>query len=583
MCASAKHVFVISLCLCAAGWCGEVFAQTLTTARIAGTVRDIQAAVVANAEVTAENASTGEKRTIATDALGDYVFASLSPGTYQVTVSARGFSTALFSGVQAGIGDTLTINAVLKIAGTTAEVTVNDLPSLVQSRSPQVGIEIDERALEAAPLPTRNSLQLVTLTSGVSMPLTNNTAIGRNTPNFSMNGARTSQNNLQINGIEANDISAHDLAAVAIPAPESISDFVVQTSMYDASVGGAGGSVQVATRGGTNLLHGAVYEYSRNSALNANDPNLKAAGLERPVLRQDVYGATLGGPIRKNQAFFFLSYQGTRATNGATDQSLYKSVLIAPGLTDDRSAATLMSTFGAATIDPISLQLLNLKSPNGKFLIPTPQADGRVTGTAPSTYHEEQFNTNMDYRCSTHDYVSAKFFFANAPEFWALGGATFGGGSSLPGFGTQREVNNRVLSIQEIHNSSPTLVNEVRFGYNFISTNEIPQESVHDSDLGISRPTADIFPGLPLILLARDSGGAGIGSSSITLQGHSPSLSVVDVLSLQRGKQSIRLGGELRCIDGKFTPMSAPTARSISRISPISLPARAIFLLLEPA
>src|SRR5262252_3163587 len=293
MCASAKHVFVISLCLCAAGWCGEVFAQTLTTARIAGTVRDIQAAVVANAEVTAENASTGEKRTIATDALGDYVFASLSPGTYQVTVSARGFSTALFSGVQAGIGDTLTINAVLKIAGTTAEVTVNDLPSLVQSRSPQVGIEIDERALEAAPLPTRNSLQLVTLTSGVSMPLTNNTAIGRNTPNFSMNGARTSQNNLQINGIEANDISAHDLAAVAIPAPESISDFVVQTSMYDASVGGAGGSVQVATRGGTNLLHGGVYEYFRHRALNANDPNLKAVSLGRPALQQDVYGATL--------------------------------------------------------------------------------------------------------------------------------------------------------------------------------------------------------------------------------------------------------------------------------------------------
>ena len=120
---------------------------------------------------------------------------------------------------------------MLKVAGATTEVVVNDAPPIVQSSNAEIGIAIDARALSAAPLPTRNFLQLAALTPGVSMPLTNNSAAGRNTPNFSVNGARTSQNNLQINGIDANDISAHDLAAVAIPAPESISDFVVQTSM----------------------------------------------------------------------------------------------------------------------------------------------------------------------------------------------------------------------------------------------------------------------------------------------------------------------------------------------------------------
>jgi hypothetical protein len=133
-----------------------------------------------------------------------------------------------------------------------------------------------------------------------------------------------------------------------------------------------------------------------------------------------------------------------------------------------------------------------------------------------------------------------------ATEFWALGGAAFGNGSSLPGFGTQREVNNRLLSLQEVHNLSSTAINEARFGYNFISTNEEPQESLHDSDLGISRPTSETFPGLPLILLARESGGATIGSTDITVQGNSPSLTLADVLSLQRGKHSIRLGGEFR-------------------------------------
>src|SRR5205085_735639 len=146
-------------------------------------------------------------------------------------------------------------------------------------------------------------------------------------------------------------------------------------------------------------------------------------------------------------AFFFLSYQGTLEANGATDQSLYKSVLIAPvppgtnGLTDDRSEATLMSTFGVTSIDPVSLKLLNLKLEDGKFLIPTPQtADGRVTGMALSTYHEEQFNTNVDLRFGAQDSLAAKFFFADAPEFWGLGGTVLGfPGSGLPGFGRQRQ------------------------------------------------------------------------------------------------------------------------------------------------
>ena len=131
------------------------------------------------------------------------------------------------------------------------------------------------------------------------------------------------------------------------------------------------------TKSGSNLVHGGMYEYFQNEALNANDANLKAVGEGRPVMRRNVYGATVGGPLRKNKAFFFVSYQGTREANGATDQSLYKSVMIAPGLTDDRSAATLMNTFGVSSIDPISLKLLDQKLPNGRFLIPTPQNSGR--------------------------------------------------------------------------------------------------------------------------------------------------------------------------------------------------------------
>ena len=534
------------------------WAQTQTTSRIAGTVHDATGAVIARAEVVAQNSATGERRNTTTDESGDFTLTSLSPGVYEVTISATGFSIAQYTNIQASISGTVTINSVLRIAKAASEVTVTDAPPLVQSGNAEIGTPIDSRMLSAMPLPTANFLQLVAVVPGVSMPLTDNNTIGRNSPNFSVNGARTSQNTLQINGVDGNDISAHDFASVAIPAPESISEVVVKTSMYDASVSGAGGNVQLVTKSGTNFLHGTVYGYIRDTSFNANDPNLKAVDLERPTLRRNVYGASLGGPIRKDRTFFFLSYQGTRETNGATDQSLYKSVLIAqappgtPGLTDDRSETALLKNFqpilpsGTAAIDPTALALLNTKLPNGGFLIPTPQQNGRVTGTALSTYHEEQFNSNIDTRLGAGDSLAAKFFFADAPQFWALGGSSFTGGSSLPGFGTWRNVNNRVFSFQEIHTFGPNAVNESRFGYNFVRTSERPQEAVLDSDIGISRPTAGTFPGLPLIFLSRESGGASIGSSPITIQGSSPSFSLIDVLSFQQGKHSVRLGGELR-------------------------------------
>src|SRR5207245_5976251 len=162
---------------------------------------------------------------------------------------------------------------------------------------------------------------------------------------------------------------------------------------------------------------------------------------------------------------------------------------------------------------------------DGRFLLPTPQdADGRVTGTAFSTYHEEQFNTNLDYRASARDSLTGKFFFAHAPLFSALSGSNFGTPASLPGFGTQVTIDNRVFSLEEIHTFSPTAVNEVRFGHSFIRHDELPQESVKDSSLGIQRSTANQYPGLPLILLAHDAGGASIGTSDITYRGRTPSV-----------------------------------------------------------
>jgi len=532
--------------------------QTPTTGQITGSIRDAQGAVIIHAAIQLENAATGDKRATTSDTSGNYALTLLPVGIYELTVSSPGFAAGRYTNLHVNAGQTTTANTVLSVASASFEVIVSDALPLVQTEGAQIATGLASRAVSDLPNATRNFLQLATLAPGISAGLINNNAIGRNTPNFNVNGARTEQNNIEIDGVSANDIYAHDFAAVAVPAPESIQEVKVQTSMYDATLKSAGGaSIQVRTKSGTNETHGSLYSYLRNEALNANDTNLKKAQLGRPELRRYVYGATLGGPVRKDEAFYFVSYQGTRSTNGATDQSIYKSVLIvAPppgtdGLTDDRSEAALMRTFGVASIDPISLQLLNAKLPDGKFLIPTPQADGTATGTALSTYHEEQFNTNFDYQPGPHDSLTAKFFFADAPEFDALGafatgGAAFGA-TILPGFGLNLENDNRLLSVSYSHTLSAATLNTAKFGLNFLRNRAIPQESLLDSRVGIQRPTAGNFPGLPNIVLGREEGGAAIGSEWITLNGAATySLSLGDTLTLQRGRHSLRLGGEFR-------------------------------------
>lgn len=537
------------------------FAQTQMTGRILGTVHDPSQAVIVNATIHLLNIDTGETRATATDDSGNFTLPFLPPGTYELEISAPKFVTARSSSVRVGMNQTTSVNVKLTVAGSSSEVTVSDDAPIVQTNGPQIGTELETKIVSDLPTSARNFLGLVAVVPGLSVPLSNNSAIGRNSPNFFVNGARGEQNNLQINGVSANDVYGHDFAAVAIPAPESIQEVAVQTSLYDATSKSAGGaSIQVLTKSGSNLLHGALYEFLRNDMFNANDPNLEQAGLERPALRRHVYGATIGGPIRRDRAFFFLSYQGTRETNGATEDSIYKSVLIAPGLTGDRSEATLLNTFHptlpdgtpSASIDTISLALLNAKLPNGQYLIPTPQgADGRVTGSVVSTYHEEQLNTNFDFLAGPHDTLVAKFFFADAPQFHALAGWEPGevafGGTVLPGFGLQMETNNRLLSAAHHHVFSATTENAADLGYHYLGNRATPQESVLDSSLGIQRPTATDFPGLPNILLARDEGGASLGSEWITLnQASTYSWSASDMLSLHRGNHNIRLGGEFR-------------------------------------
>ena len=204
----------------------------------------------------------------------------------------------------------------------------------------------DSIVVESMPLVTRNYTQIIALSTGVSADVMNAGELGRGggsngTDAFVTAGGSYNDNNFQMNGVEINDFqqSQNYSGGVAVPNPDAIEEFKVQTGQYDASFGrDAGANVNVVTKTGTNEFHGTLFEFLRNDALNANEWFRNRNGAPRQVLRQNQYGMTFGGPIVKNKLQFFTSYQGTRQTNGVDPTC--STTFTTPPLTDDRSAAS---------------------------------------------------------------------------------------------------------------------------------------------------------------------------------------------------------------------------------------------------
>src|SRR5258705_274605 len=223
---------------------------------------------------------------------------------------------------------------------------------------------------------------------------------------ISSNGGTQADNNVQMNGVGINDLQSSGFfsGGVAIPNPDTIAEFKVQTGQYDAAYGrNAGGNVDVITKGGSNNFHGAAWEFLRNEDLNANTFFRSAAGQPRPVLKQNQFGFDLGGPILHDKLFFFTSYQGTRQRNGLDVNC--SSSATSPPITDDRSANALGQLFAGqrgaiqdalggvgpaiasdgSNINPVALNLLQMKLPNGQYVIPTPQSLRSIARSAFTT------------------------------------------------------------------------------------------------------------------------------------------------------------------------------------------------------
>ncbi|HEY0427384.1 MAG TPA: TonB-dependent receptor [Pyrinomonadaceae bacterium] len=560
-------------------WLGTnlIFAQG-TTGRISGTVTDQNGAVVQGASVKVTNLDTSLTRETTSDEDGVYAFQLLPAGRYKVEISAANFSTAATE-VIVNITQTTTVDTALSVAGATVDpITVTAEAPVLQAESSQTGRVIEGTTIRQLPLPTRNFQQLLTLQSGAQSSVSNNTELGRGDATISVNGQRTTSNSVRINGIDANSVGTNSTPNIAVPATDSLQEFVVQTSLYDASNGrNSGGNVEAITRGGSNDFNGNVYYFFRNKALNANEPFIKARGFDRPVLSRNQYGATFGGRIVRDKAFFFVSYQGTKERNGLSLLNSLAFPSIPLGLTNtNRTAAGLSAAFGvpAANINSVALAILNARLPDGSFAIPSSGATS-AAATCPLTalggnvnrcpistpqsgvsrFKENQFNGNLDFNFSDNHSFSSKLFFADNPttqanyNFAGLGN----GNSQLIGFGGDLKIKQKLYSFTDTYVFSPNVSNQARFGFSRLRVTSVPQEPFTASSLGIANPLANLFPGAPTITVAGLDSNFVFGSSTLADQSSRiNAYTLQDTVSIVFGKHRIRTGGEFRYSTVKF-------------------------------
>ncbi len=532
---------------------------------VKGILSDPGGSSAPNAIVALVNKGTGQKVEAQTTTSGAYAFTFLSPGTYDFSAVLPGFKRIVRL-VTVDIAATVTIDAAFELGGTATQVQVVSEAQQVDTSSSAVGMVVEQQLVTALPLSSRNFTQILALSPGVNASVANAGALGRNSVNISANGSRPYDNSLVLNGLVAENPMSQgfdddvDKGGVPIPSPDALMEFKVQTALYDAETGRQGGAViQAVTKSGTNQFHGTLFEFLRNDDLNANDFFRNATSQPRGVLKQNQFGGVIGGPIKKDKMFFFFSYQGTRQVNGVSSYSTASTFL--PALTSDRSAQTLGRLFAGqrgvqggvgvaangSNINPVALNLLNARLPNGQYVVPNPQTilsngSGFSTYSLGAHFSEDQYVGDLDYQVNNSNKLAVKTFYSHDPSTIPFSTSA---GQNVPGFGESDEKINWNDTLILTSTITPQIVNEARAGYARNYIGQLPNEPLTDASVGIPQPVAG-WPGIPLIAV---TGGFTIGPATNNNQ-----ITMIhnwlgsDTLSIVKGRHQIRVGGDVNIV-----------------------------------
>ena len=554
-----------------------VMAQTGADTGLKGRVSDQSGASMPGTTVTLLRAETGEKRVLTTNDAGDWEARFLSPGAYQLTFEKTGFKKLVRDGVNVSTAEVDTVNAELQVGSVGQSIEVVADAEMISSTSATTVRTLDRRELENLPTSSRNFSQLLMIETGVSADISELLDNSNANISPSVNGARTTNNSFVYNGVDTTSLlccnsrlasSGGTLSRNMAPAPETLQEVKLQTSLYDAATGrNGGGNFILVSKSGTNEFHGTVYEYFQNDKLIANDFFNNRNGIKRPMLRRNEGGGTLGGPIIKNKTFFFGSFQVTRARTTFVD-SANRTRRLPKALTNDRSDAGINNFLAAiwrptsgpvnlSMLNPTSKALLQAKFPDGSYLIPSGAngIDCRKTGTQlfescqvtnliPAIYTQNQFSGNIDHQFTSANRLSGKFFYTDQPSLDPMASS-----SSISRFERNRETLQRTLSLTDVHILSPTMANEFRAGFFRNKNDTKPVPYFTNKQFGLNNPLDSVRADLVTLGIngSQDVGdNITVGTFANDIRDVQNTFTYADTLSFTKGRHSIKLGGEFR-------------------------------------
>jgi hypothetical protein len=521
----------IVMLVCAVVLSTTASAQT-TTATLFGVVRDGTGAVIPQAQVTARNVSTAFERAVTSDDTGAYLITNLPVGQYSLAVEKAGFRRFIQDGITLVVNENARVDAVLTVGQLSESVTVTAEATGVDTRSSAMGEVVDRVRVQELPLRGRNVMELAMVVPGV-IRVSAPTAVtqARSGPTITVAGGRDTENEFRFDGISHKNLTHN--SALNLPSPDALQEFKVQTSSFSAEYGRYGGGVFVAvTRAGSNAFHGSVWEYLRNKALNSRN----FFSVDKPDLKQNQFGFTLGGPVLKNRTFFFGSYQGLR---------IRESQLFATALPP--TAAERSGDFSASSRRPVD-PLTNEPFPNGRIpsarfdpvavklldrYIPLPNTpDGRWVKLLTRPTNGNQMLLRVDHNFGPKNSLNLRYFRDDSELFSQSG-------NIAPYAPYQQRLIVTNWALQDTHTFSPALLNEFRLGLMRADSNVTILDRTQLSDLGANYPGV-ITPQMPTINV---TGFFSLGSTD-SFSEHPNIYQAGDTLRWFRGRHSLSFGGE---------------------------------------
>jgi outer membrane receptor protein involved in Fe transport len=561
LCTTARTFVILMLLTCAAS---SVDAQSFR-GTIRGSVTDSTGAAVVGATVTAKNPANGVSRSASTVGDGGYVIPELVAGEYELSAEAKGLVLVKQKAV-VFVGLETTVNVTLgKLTGTSQSITVEaEASPLIEPTQNILGGVVEERLVAELPLNGRDFGKLVALVPGATVEGSGVAGSEKGTGQFNINGNRDRSNNYTLDGTDDNDPFHNNSAlnqvgisgdpATLLPL-DSIQEFNLQ-GQFPAEYGRNSGSVvNIITKSGANEFHGSLYEYHRNSLVDARN-FFNVVGTPQSQFINNNFGASLGGPVIHNKTFFFGNYEGQRERVGS-DFNLF-----VPTAAERNQAIT------QAKLDNPAINTGPTDAVLAKFF--PSSASGILPFSVKDTNNSDNFILKLDHQFSSRNILSGRYAFGQGSQgfpFGSLGG--FGSGSRLPSFSQTSPVRVQLLSVSYLSTLDPTHINEARFGYTRFRTSFSSLDAGFDpSSVGLNFGTGKL--GLPEFDFGGTLDNLGATAFSVPRGRISQNFQWLDNFTWIRGTHTWKFGGEYRRV--AVNSFNDNLERGLFSFSPCSAP-----------